>query len=38
MHILIADILKSPTGIDEIANRDWSNPLLVLAKLPTGID
>ena len=34
----MADILESPTGIDEITNRYWSNHQVVLAKSPTGID
>ena len=34
MHILFADILKSPTGIDEITNRYWPNCQPVLAKSP----
>ena len=25
MHILFADILKSPTGIDKITNQYWPN-------------
>ena len=37
MHILFADILKLPTGIDEITNQYWPNRQLVLAKSPTGI-
>ena len=37
MHILIADILKSPTGIDEITYRYLPNRQQVLAKSPTGI-
>ena len=37
MHILFADILKSPTGIDEITNRYWPNRQPVLAKSPTSI-
>ena len=38
MPILFADILKSPTVIDEITNQYWPNRQPVLAKLPTGID
>ena len=33
MHILFADILKSPTGIDEITNQYWPNHQLVLTNL-----
>ena len=35
MHSLFADILKSPTGIDEITNQYWPNCLPVFAKSPT---
>ena len=38
MHILFANILKSPTGIGQIANQYWPNRQPVLAKLQTGID
>ena len=38
MHILFADILKSPTGIDEITNPYWLNRQPLLAKSPTSID
>ena len=37
MHILFADILKSPTGIDKINNQYWPNRQPVLAKLLTGM-
>ena len=37
MHILIADILKSPTGIGQITNPYWQKRQLVLTKSPTGI-